>query len=388
MTTPGRSSGGGEDDIEAGGGGTNTGGPDVVYHVPYPLDPTATSASGIRPVRMREAFTRIGCRVWEVSGDAQSRRRGVRAVRDHLRRGGGIDLAYSESATLPTLLTGVRHLPTHPFLDLGFLHGLGRRGVPVGLFYRDVYWRFPEYRQRVGALVAAGTVPLYEVDLWAYRHSLTRLYLPSAQMAAHVPGIPVPLTRALPPGCEIVARDHHARPGALSLFYVGGLNDHYRMHRCVEAVARTEGASMVLCTRKDGWEALSGEYQPLLGGHTQVAHLSGAELEPLYAGADVAVLAVEPQPYREFAVPFKLFEYIGHGIPVIASLGTLAGDMVQEHGIGWTVPYEVDALSALLGRLRDHPEEVADVAAHVRGVAPQHTWEARARQVVSDLMGA
>ncbi|MDN6793456.1 MAG: glycosyltransferase [Propionibacterium sp.] len=362
-------------------------GPDVVYHVPYPLDPSATSASGIRPVRMRDAFIDIGCRVWEVSGDAADRRRSMRAVRDHLRRGGRIGLAYSESATLPTLLTGPRHLPTHPFLDLGFLHWLGSHGVPVGLFYRDVYWRFPEYRERVGALVSSGTVPLYRLDLWAYRHSLTRLYLPSCQMAAHVPGIPTSLTQALPPGCDIVPREHRQDPGALRLLYVGGLNEHYRVHRCVEAVARSGATTMVLCTRQDGWEALRGEYQSKLGGHTRVVHLSGAGLEPLYSEADVAVLAVEPQPYREFAVPFKLFEYIGHGIPVIATRGTLAGDMVQEHGLGWSVPYEVDALAALMGHLRDHPEEVAAAAARVAAAAPQHTWEARARQVVHDLAG-
>lgn len=361
--------------------------PRIVYHVPYPLDPGAMSASGIRPVRMRRAFEDIGCEVWEVSGDASSRARGRARVLDHLRRGEAIDLAYSESATLPTLLTGPHHLPTHPLLDLGFLHRLARAGVPVGLFYRDVYWRDPEYRARVGALLASGTVPLYELDLWTYRHSLARLYLPSMRMAPHVPGIPEAMCEALPPGCDVVARDHHGRSGELLCFYVGGLNGHYRLHRLVSAVGRTPGVSMVLCTRRDGWEAVRGEYEPLLGGHTRVVHESGQELERHYAGADVAVLAVEPQPYREFAVPFKLFEYIGHGIPVIATQGTLAGEMVASLGIGWTVVHEVEAMEALLARLRDHPEEVAAAGERVRDVAPRHTWEARARQVVEGLVG-
>lgn len=363
------------------------GGPDVVYHVPYPLDPTATSASGIRPVRMREAFGNIGCRVWEVSGDARRRRACGRAVLGHLRAGGRIDLAYSESATLPTLLTGPRHLPLHPLLDLGFLHRLHTAGIPTGLFYRDVYWQDPEYRERVGTWMAAGTVPLYRLDLWAYRHSLTRLYLPSMRMAPHVPGMPESVFEALPPGCDIVERHHRGRPGNLDLFYVGGLNAHYRLHRIVEAVGRTVGTHMVLCTRRDGWEAAGGEYEPLLAGHTRVVHDSGATLETHYRRADVAVLAVEPQPYREFAVPFKLFEYIGHGVPVIATEGTLAGEMVASQGLGWTVAHEVAAMVRLLERLRDHPEEVEAAAQRVRAVAPGHTWEARARQVVEGLAG-
>lgn len=364
-----------------------SGAPRIVYHVPYPLDPGATSASGIRPMRMRRAFEDIGCEVWEVSGDAASRATGRRRVLDHLRRGGGLDLAYSESATLPTLLTGPHHLPTHPLLDLGFLHRLARAGVPVGLFYRDVYWRDPEYRARVGTPLASVTVPLYELDLWAYRRSLTRLYLPSMRMAAHVPGIPEAMCEALPPGCDIVARDHRGRAGALGCFYVGGLNAHYRLHRFVAAVGATSGVSMVLCTRRDGWEAERVAYEPLLGGHTRVVHDSGEALEGHYRSADIAVLAVEPQPYREFAVPFKLFEYIGHGIPVIATQGTLAGEMVASQRLGWTVPHEVGAMEALLARLRDNPREVAQAAERVRAVAPEHTWEARARRVVGDLAG-
>lgn len=361
--------------------------PTIVYHVPYPLDPAATSASGIRPVRMRRAFEEIGCRVLEVSGTAAQRRRRSRDVLRHLREGGRIDAAYSESATLPTLLTGPHHLPVHPLLDLGLLHRLGARGVPVGLFYRDVYWRFPEYRHRVGPLVAAGTTCLYRLDLWAYRRSLTRLYLPSLAMAPHVPGVPRRMVAALPPGADLVPREHAARAGRLDLFYVGGLNDHYRLHRCVSAVAACPGTSMVLCTREDGWRERRGEYGPLLGGATHVVHESGVQLEARYRAADVAVLAVEPQPYREFAVPFKLFEYVGHGVPVIASAGTLAGDIVDREGLGWVVPYEVDALSALLSRLRDHPGEVDAAAARVRAAAPRHTWQARARTVVEDLTG-
>ena len=60
----------------------------------------------------------------------------------------------------------------------------------------------------------------------------------------------------------------------------------------------------------------------------QVVHRSGAELEQLYDNADACVLFVQPDPYREFAAPVKLFEYLGHGKPVIASAGTLAAQVV------------------------------------------------------------
>ncbi len=359
--------------------------PTMVFHVPFALDPESTSASGIRPVRMRAAFEEIGCRVLEVSGIPAQRRRGARVVREHLRRGGRIDFAYSEAATLPTLLTTPTHWPSHPLLDLGLLRDLARAGVPVGLFYRDVYWRFPEYRQRVGAALATATTVLYRLDLEVYRRTLTRLYVPSMRMAEHVPIVRRDQLAALPPGCEPVEHHHRGKGGELRLVYVGGLNDHYRMHHLIEAVADTDGVDLDLCTRRNDWQTVREEYEPLLGGHTRIIHDSGSGLTPLYDAADVAALVVEPEPYREFAVPFKLFEYIGRGIPIIASRGTLAAEIVESERLGWVVADEVGAISRLLAHLRDHPEDVIARTKQVRFTARGNTWAARAAQVLCDL---
>ena len=40
----------------------------IVYHAPFPLDREASSASGIRPVRMLDAFRELGYTVLDVTG--------------------------------------------------------------------------------------------------------------------------------------------------------------------------------------------------------------------------------------------------------------------------------------------------------------------------------
>lgn len=40
----------------------------IIFHHPLPLDPNATSASGIRPFKMIKAFEKLGYEVLEIRG--------------------------------------------------------------------------------------------------------------------------------------------------------------------------------------------------------------------------------------------------------------------------------------------------------------------------------
>lgn len=358
--------------------------PRMIFHVPYPLNPSATSASGIRPVRMREAFEAIGFDVVEISGDARQRRRSIASVKRRIRAGEEFDLVYSEASTKPTAMTEAHSLPTHPFLDIGFLRHCTRRGIPVGVFYRDIYWNSPKYLETVPAPVAAVTRMLYRSDLRRYRTAVTRIFVPSMRMAEEMPLTRVEQCSALPPGSPQV--DSALPQEGISLLYVGGTGSYYRMQQTVAGAESAEGARLTICTRKAEWAASRAAYLGVMGDATTVVHRSGAELEALYDDAHLGVLLMEPIGYREFAAPMKLYEYLGHGKPILATEGSLAGDFVTEHGVGWALPYRADALVELLQRVQADPEEYAAVRARVLEVRASHTWEARAKQAVSALI--
>ena len=46
---------------------------------------------------------------------------------------------------MPTLLTEPHHFPTHPLLDFGFFRYVKKQGIPIGLFYSDIFWKFEDY---------------------------------------------------------------------------------------------------------------------------------------------------------------------------------------------------------------------------------------------------
>jgi glycosyltransferase involved in cell wall biosynthesis len=358
----------------------------MIFHHPLPIRAGAPAASAIRPWRMVEAFQSLGFEVDLVCGYSSDRARAIADVESKLARGLRYAFMYGESSTEPTLLTDRHHLPVRPLQDFRFLARLKAASIPLGLFYRDIYWRFPGYGVNLPAWKRVGARLCYRYDLWQYRRLIDRLYLPSMAMAAHVPRIDPARTAALPPGCVDGVPPRRAS-SRLRLLYVGGLGDHYRLHALIEALHGLPQVELVLCTRETEWLAVRHEYSLPPAGNVKVVHRSGDELTELFEQSDVGVLCVEPQSYREFAAPLKLYEYLGAERAVLASAGTLAAEFVSTHGIGWVVPYDAHHIAGHLRELLADRSLLEDKFRAAQRIKSQHTWAARARQVAADLAG-
>lgn len=363
----------------------------MVFHHPLPLIPDAASASGIRPVQMKRAFEELGYEVWEVTGYTKERSRLAAEVRYAIRCGVRFDFCYSESSTMPMTMTNPNHLPTRPFLDVGFFRSLRRSGVPVGQFLRDIYWVFPNYRESLPFFKLRAALAAYEWDMRTLRHHVDRVFLPSLKVGEYINLGNVPIS-ALEPG------HGHAEPlpgpeeGA-SLFYVGGIGPGYKLHELFAAVkqAREEknlDVHLTVCLRSEEWDAVKHEYEQWACPAIEVVHGHGNGLREYFERSNIAAIVVDLDEYWKLGVPVKLYEYIGAGKPVMVTKGSLAGDMVESMELGWTVDNSPDAVVELLERLANDPQEIQQVRARVLAQRDAHTWLERARQAVEELTGA
>lgn len=351
-------------------------GPKMVFHAPMDLAALGMSPVAQRPREMRRAFQSLGYDVVTVDGPARQRRSSFRKLIELVDQGLDVDFVYSEFSTLPMAMTQPARSGLHPFLDFINLRRLRKRGVPVGAFYRDVYWQFDAFKGDRSARRLALEL-FYRLDALLIPFAVDWLFVPSMKMAPYV-SFPRRRVSALPPGLRLSSSLH---PEELKFLYVGSLGDFYKLHLFVEAVVSEPGTSLVLCVPKEHWTALEEEYPLGDSGNVTVVHESGKRLDELMHEASVGVLMTEPSPYRAFAAPFKLYEYFGHGLPVVATRDTNAANIVSQAGVGWVTDYDRDSIKQLIRYLRETPQAIKQAQAATAKYASSQTWEARAEEV-------
>jgi len=360
----------------------------MIFHHPLPINNNGKSGSQVRPYKMIEAFEAIGYEVEPVIGYGAQRRKTINRIKRTVRQGKQYDFIYSESSTMPTLLTEVHHYPTYPFLDFGFFNWAKRNSIPIGLFYRDIYWKFSMYANEVPWIKRAVSIPMYKYDWRKYKCLLTHLFLPSVKMQEVLPGEWNAGISALPPACDLksnVKEQIRTSNSNLSLFYVGGVAPPgYDLKPLFQTIKGMEGIHLTLCCREQEWNYVSKLYAPIDSKNVEIIHVSGSTLQAYYEESDILVMIRSPHEYLDFAMPVKVFETLGYGVPILTLDGTEAARFIKQENIGWIVR-SVEEAAGLLEYLRDHRKDIDVMKQHVYEVRLRHTWEERARQVAQTL---
>jgi glycosyltransferase involved in cell wall biosynthesis len=356
----------------------------LIFHIPLKIDRNDPSASQIRPQKLMAAFAGLGWDIDVVEGRARDRKRQIAEIKRKIRQGVHYNFVYSESSTMPTLLTEPHHMPTYPCLDFGFLAYCKRNGIPVGLFYRDIHWQYANKGEGFKQWVARF---FYRYDLWQYGRLLDVLFLPTLPMLEHVPHKFGCKVVELPSGMDasaerrVVREDHDG----LELLYVGGVGGNYNLKPLMQAVGMMQGARLTFCCRTYDWEAVREDYAPCMSPNVSVVHLGGDALDAAYDRADLFVMPMSTE-YVRFAAPYKLFEAIGYGLPIVAAKGTWSGDFVERNRIGCGCLNDAAALRATLQGFVNHRERLEEFRRNMPMVAEKNTWSARCRQIASALL--
>ena len=357
----------------------------IIIHYPFKILNSRKSASQIRPMRILNAFKQLNYQVDLIEGYGKERSVQIKEISKAINNGVKYDFVYSESSTMPTLLTEKHHYPVYPLLDFGFFKLCRKHGIPIGLFYRDIYWCFPKHNPTIQERVARW---FYRYDIRRYNALVNHLFVPSVEMVKYLPDpITIPISE-LYPGCDIEKDLPQPLSDVrkLNILYVGGIGSHYDLSLFMQVVKNIPDVHFTLCCRPEDWNPVKELYEPyLVNGNISVVHKNGAELRQLYADADLFCLFVEPDKYWEFAVPFKLFETVGYAKPVIASAPTWVARFVSEQGTGLVCSYAEEELRVALQMLVSNRGYLNQYKHRVKDIQLEHTWEARCQTIVKAL---
>ena len=363
-----------------------------IFHVPNYVDPKGLSGSNVRPYQMAEAFRNNGYIVDMIMGYGRDRKAQIAEIKRKISNGVKYDFLYSESSTMPTLLTERHHLPVYPFLDFGFLKFCKRKGIKIGLFYRDIYWKFPLYREKMNPVKAYIATKMYQYDLCQYNRLLDVLFLPSIDMKRYISEITDSLPiHPLPPGTcpvnKITRRDD--LDDTLRLIYVGGISrDVYDLTNLLKSVVSTPGTELTICCREKDWAAEKEYYECFLNERIKIVHTWGDGLKPYYSQADMSCLVTNQSDYRSFCMPIKLFEYLAFQKPVFITDGSAGAEFVRANGMGVVVRQDEESIKSALRDILSHRDKIREISHHMEEVSRNHSWSVRAQTVEAILCGS
>lgn len=368
-----------------------------IFYLPYKPPEHCVTPGQLRPKKMVQAFRDIGYDVFVIWGYCEERKELIKKLKRNIKNGYQYEFMYTESSSIPTLLTEPHHYPTHPFMDFSFFRYIRRQGIKIGLFYRDIHWKFNIFKPNTYPKYLAGLESLlyllcYKYDIIQYKKLIDRFYLPSMTMADIIGSKKLKnISSLLLPGSDNLSvkhkdysqRDFTKKP--LNIFYVGNITEHYHLIEILKAVSRTEHCSMTLCCRENLWRREKEKFEPYLNENIRIIHKNSDELKPYYEEADIGSIFFEHNDYMDMAIPFKSFEYLANEIPVIATTNTAIGNFVEKNNIGWTLPYNADAACELLNRIIKNPELISEKQCNSIKTKQKNLWTVRAKKVEQDL---
>jgi glycosyltransferase involved in cell wall biosynthesis len=359
---------------------------EIIFYYPRKKPVKEKSGGTIRPFRMISAFEESGFKVHQVMGDVPERKRIICDLKTRISAGEIIPaFVYMETTNLPLPMSTAGQKRPSFCMDLMFLFWLKRRGVKIGLFYRDLFWKFKTWWERQGFVKGCVKWPLYYYELFFYARLADVIFCPSAEIGniiqkhrRSVRCVP------LPPGCIIDSDVPPAKfESTLDILYVGGCRPpKYDLSKFFLACGKLkQKVNLTVCTRKDEWEQNEGFYRMFKEDNISIVHETGAALRERYRASHVSILPICDDEYWGVAMPLKLFESIGYLRPVIAGANCTAGRFVESNGIGWVTDESVEGLINTIDKVLDNPDLLADSIMAMKEMQSRHTWRARALAV-------
>jgi glycosyltransferase involved in cell wall biosynthesis len=107
-----------------------------------------------------------------------------------------------------------------------------------------------------------------------------------------------------------------------------------------------------------------------------VPWVAAEERFALYGEATVAVVLHRPRFEAEISLRTRVLDFLGAGLPVVATAGGTMSRLLAEEGMGLVIPDgDEAALTAALTKLLESADLRAHLAAHGRAWAARHDWE-------------
>lgn len=352
-----------------------------VLYITYNNFGDVSSGSGVRPFRIYNAFQEMGFDVKLLEGQQnlfRERKKKV-ALTDEWLKDNVPDYCYIE-------------LPTGPLFnrcDADLIKRIHAKGIPVGIFYRDLYWKYPEWSwPDMGYIKKKMLIHMQKRDLKLFKKNCDIVYFPSREVEEKFQSGSFRKTDILPPGCDSADRaDFEMKK---KVFYVGGVREADGIDDALEALdelnAEGKTVEFILVTKKEELRHL--KRQDLLSAEwLTIAEGSGKELEEYYNQCDLGILPKKRHFYMDMAISVKALEFIAHNLPVLTTDCPAMARFVKENDCGIICSDNPDSIKAALMDYYTDNDKFAEMKKKTFEAAVNNSWQKRIEKITDDLIG-
>lgn len=262
--------------------------------------------------------------------------------------------------------------------DWRFLRCVRQAGLPLAIYIRDAYQRFPDLyppkdlKERVLAVA-------YALTCRAYQDLATTLFFPTTGLSSLFVH---PQKRLLPPAGSVLVPPPIDR-NPFQIVYVGANGPHDGVEIAMEAMMRLSQtfptAQLILIMR-------SGEHPRTVPPCCRLVEAAGMQLARWLWSSSLALIPRPDTVYNRLALPVKLFDYLSHGLPIVTTVGSEAAKLVVEEQVGAAVLARPDAYADGMANLLSQPAALAAMRKRAFDlIQTRHNWDQRAVTVLTAL---
>ena len=113
---------------------------------------------------------------------------------------------------------------------------------------------------------------------------------------------------------------------------------------------------------------------------TFVGRVPNTAIGPWLAQADVGLALFRPEPYRRYAFPLKVVEYMQAGLAVLGTQDTETEDILRRHNMGIAVPFSAPAIADAMLQLVRGPTLLAHFQHNAHLAVQQYLWSSLTSQ--------
>lgn len=339
-----------------------------------------SSGSAVRSFRMYNAFKNLGYDVKLLEGQQNKRKTRREKVNEifHWLDNNTPDLCYVEP-------------PVGPFfnlIDLKLLKRLHKMGVPIGLFYRDFYWKFPKWAWKDTPIwKKVILIAMHKRDLRIFKECCDVVFFPSEECIEILEYVHFRKCKVLPPGCS--KPNSHVKLGANEIFYAGGVRQEDGVDDLLIALDNVNkkglNIKLNLVTKKKELKYLNNQ-ELLNRDWLSIFEASGDELTPIYERSDLGILSRRRHFYMDIAIPVKVLEYMSKGLPVISTDCPAIARFIRENNSGIVCNEGSQSIEDAINEYYTNRQLYLNLIENVEKAALKNTWEKRVEQMITDLM--